>query len=317
MTPREPLEVETDWRDSLAAIAQLARLPNIFTALADVTMGFLFVRKFQSGDGLGLGLLLAASALLYAAGTTFNDYFDYKLDFEERPERPIPSGLISRRAAGWLGTTWLILGLATAFAAWPLGGTLRSALVALLLAGCILLYDVWMKRTVVGPVAMGACRFFNVLLGMSVLVGPWQVEHWVTAAAIGTYITGVTWLSRTENCRSQRLHLTGALTLMMAGVGLLAVLPSLSDKVDFNQESTLARWHLLLAAMGVLIGWRSVWAILDPRPSIVRGAVGQAILSLIFLDAAACFAVRGIHGAAVFLLFLIPAVFFAQLFRST
>ena len=44
-------------------------------------------------------------------------------------------------------------------------GHLRPGVVAALLATAILLYDAWLKRTPLGPLAMGACRMLNVLLG--------------------------------------------------------------------------------------------------------------------------------------------------------
>ena len=37
----------------------------------------------------------------------------------------------------------------------------------LLTASCVILYDAWLKNTIVGPWAMGTCRCLNVLLGMS------------------------------------------------------------------------------------------------------------------------------------------------------
>ena len=40
---------------------------------------------------------------LYAAGMVLNDAFDAELDARERPERPIPSGRISRSRHGVLG----------------------------------------------------------------------------------------------------------------------------------------------------------------------------------------------------------------------
>ena len=41
-----------------------------------------------------IGLLAAASALLYSAGMVLNDVFDVELDRQEQPYRPLPSGRI-------------------------------------------------------------------------------------------------------------------------------------------------------------------------------------------------------------------------------
>ena len=70
---------------------RLVRLPNVFTALADVTMGFLFVHHTLQPLAVFLPLA-AASALLYSAGMVLNDVWDVELDRRERPERPLPSG---------------------------------------------------------------------------------------------------------------------------------------------------------------------------------------------------------------------------------
>ena len=50
--------------------------------------------------------------------------------------------------------------------------------------------------------------------------------------------------------------------------------------------------------LAVLIGMRSLRAVFDPRPAVVQDAIKQCLLSLIVLDAAVCFAVRGLDGAA-------------------
>ncbi|MCO6457924.1 MAG: UbiA family prenyltransferase, partial [Pirellulaceae bacterium] len=81
---------------------RLLRIPNVFTAVADVTMGFLVVH-----GGLqpwpAFACLVAASCLLYLAGMVLNDVFDIEVDRRERPERPLPSGRIPLGRARWLG----------------------------------------------------------------------------------------------------------------------------------------------------------------------------------------------------------------------
>ncbi|MFA5331381.1 MAG: geranylgeranylglycerol-phosphate geranylgeranyltransferase [Methanoregula sp.] len=44
-------------------------------------------------------LLMAVVALITAAGNVINDYFDAEIDAVNRPERPIPSGSVSRNTA--------------------------------------------------------------------------------------------------------------------------------------------------------------------------------------------------------------------------
>ena len=296
----------------------MARLPNVFTAMADVAMGVLFVRGVTgSSDVATLGLLVGASSLLYVAGVALNDVFDYPRDLAERPERPLPSRRVSRRAAAWLGCEALLLGIMLAWLVAFLEGDLRPGLVGAILAGSIVLYDVAAKSTPAGPLAMGACRMLNVLLGMSIAAGPWQGEHWLVAGAIGIYVTGITWSARNEAGRGRRVQLALATLVMLGGVALLGWLPEQSERLMPRVAAQPDLWRLLVAVLGALIGFRCLPAVLEPSPANVQRAVGNAILSLVFLDAAVCFAVRGTGPAVAILLLLVPAVLSARWIRMT
>ena len=83
---------------TLRAYLQLCRFPAVFTALADIVLGYLLTRT-QVDSVPQLGLLLGASAGLYLSGMVWNDIFDRQQDAAERPKRPIPSGRVSLRAA--------------------------------------------------------------------------------------------------------------------------------------------------------------------------------------------------------------------------
>ena len=65
---------------------QLFRAPNVFTAIADVAMGFLVVSRSLEAWGEFL-LLAVASAALYTAGMVLNDVFDFEVDQRQRPHR--------------------------------------------------------------------------------------------------------------------------------------------------------------------------------------------------------------------------------------
>lgn len=303
-----------------SAYLELVRLPNLFTAMADVTMGYLFVRAYQPEDRGLIGVLVAASALLYAGGVVLNDLFDLRLDLSERPERPLPSRRVSVAAARRLAGGLLGTGLAAAWIAAWLSGGLRPGAVGCLLFGLIILYDGWLKHTPLGPIAMGGCRALNVLLGMGAATEAWGGAHFTVAAAIGTYITGVTWLARSETRRTPRLHILGAILVMLGGVAILGLLPRYAADLPPLQEMITiseGRWQMLLLFLGILIGWRSVRAMLDPHPQVIQIAVSQAILSVVILDAVACFAARDMVGAIPILLFLAPTILFGQFFRST
>ena len=309
---------------------ELMRLPNVFTAMADVTMGFFFVQPSDWRwdpwhDSGTLALLLAASSALYAAGVVLNDVFDLEIDRRERPERPLPSGRVSLRGARRLGWMLLLLGIVLGIAGVWLGTGggflaghhLGSAAVAPLLAACILMYDAWLKRTPIGPVAMGGCRLFNVLLGMCALGVRLSPDCWLVAGGLGLYVAGLTWFARTESDRSHRLPLSLATLVMALGIAMLACFPNWSDRAIPGVQRDMENWYLLTGILGALIIWRCVWAIIEPVPRRVQTAVTQGVLSIIMLDAVACYAVRGMLCAVMILLLLLPTMFLGRWIEMT
>jgi 4-hydroxybenzoate polyprenyltransferase len=310
-------------RSTLRNYLELMRAPNVFTAMADVTMGFLFVQAAGASwaptawDFATLATLIAASSSLYIAGMVLNDVFDLDIDSKERPERPIPSGRVSLDAARRLGWRLLFLGVALGTGTVFFTGHLRPGVAAAVLATTILLYDAWLKRTPLGPLAMGACRTLNVLMGMSAVDASLRAEHWLVAGAIGVYVAGVTWFARNENQRSSRLQLAAATTVMMLGVAMLGVLPHWSHRLlpPLYRKSNV--WYILTGVVAVWIAWRCLRAVISPDAARVRTAVARCILWLVMLDVVACYAVRGPLCAGLILLFLPPAIFLRRWIAMT
>src|SRR5262245_26052243 len=143
-----PRSLARSWR-RLLPYAQLIRLPNVFTAIADIGLGALATGALPA-QWLPFVLLALSSACLYSAGMVWNDYFDLEQDKRERSFRPLPSGRVSLNAAVALGTGLIFLGVACAGLAdsvrTPEGGW-RSLWLAAGLVVAIFLYDGWLKRT--------------------------------------------------------------------------------------------------------------------------------------------------------------------------
>lgn len=311
----------------LIAWAQLLRLPNVFTALADVLAGF-----FAVGGSLAaaepLWLLLVASACLYSAGMVLNDVFDFALDRDERPTRPLPSGRIGLGTARTVGFVLLAVGGLAGWAAGWFGGQLASGLVASGLALAVLAYDAWLRATPLGPVGMGLCRGLNVLLGMTgatAAAQPWPLGpgHALMLGGIGLYIVGVTVFSRQEATTSHRAGLAGGMLLIGLGLAALAALPltvqgGLQAALEPRYAAAMGwRWYVLWAALGVLILRRCVVAWMNPMPQRVQVAVKQAILSLIVIDAAACLGFRDPLVAMLVIVLLVPATLLGRWIYST
>jgi 4-hydroxybenzoate polyprenyltransferase len=154
----------------LLAYAQLIRLPNVFTAWADILLATVAIGPWPNLLLPFLTLLLA-STCLYWSGMIWNDYFDVEQDRRERPFRPLPSGKIRISTAAALGIGLMVVGLSCAASPGPEEIRVGSLIIASCLSLTILLYDGWLKRTWAGPIAMGGCRFLNVLLGLSLSPG--------------------------------------------------------------------------------------------------------------------------------------------------
>lgn len=284
-------EADSPPPNKLRAYLQLFRLPNVFTAIADVTMGYLFVSPSLDPPQYYIPLLLA-SALLYTAGMVLNDVFDIEIDRAERPERPLPSGRI---AVGWartLGIEMLLAGAALGVFAAVVSHELWPGVIAILLAALIVLYNRVLKSTFFGPIAMGGCRFLNVLLGMSVAATAWTGDNYLIAAGIGIYIVGVSWFARGE--AEDDIHrgpLIAGTILATIGILLLASYPhgrmaGAEDAVSmFRRHPENLVW--LLLALTIL--FRCIRAIVQPYAVFVQEAVRYCLMSLITFDAVITF----------------------------
>jgi 4-hydroxybenzoate polyprenyltransferase len=299
----------------LTAWLQLLRLPNVFTAAADVTMGFVITQR-----GLepmrDFATLVAASCMLYLSGMALNDVFDAEVDAIERPGRPIPSGRISLRSATIVGWSMLLSGVALSWLVTFHANDWRPGVVASLLAIVILLYDGKLKRSEFAPLLMGECRFLNVLLGMSLFLIPWGRSELLIAGGIGIYILGVTIFARTDARRSARSRLGIGFVTLACGILVLAFLPPLTDDRP-PLEISFAGWYLLWAAIGLIIVRRCILAIFEPSPPRVQAAVRHCVQSLIVLDAVLCVGYAGTYWGFVVLSFLIPTYVLTQWLNAT
>jgi 4-hydroxybenzoate polyprenyltransferase len=220
-------------RTKLRAWAQLLRLPNLFTAIADPLAGWLIAGREASPQLAGV---LGGAACLYSAGIVLNDCFDYAEDLRDRPERPLPSGQVARPAAwitGW--GLWLVgLGLT-----WQAG----HGLLGLVLAALILFYDAGAKHSLLlGVLSLAGCRFTNFTLGLGSLDG----LLWLAPSILGGYVAVLSLLARRETVKPalQRIVRLLLLNLIVLDAALVAV---------FSNRPVAALWVLAL--------WLPAWAL--------------------------------------------------------
>ena len=313
------------------AYARLLRIPNIFTAFADIAMGYFFVEPSLEPLYAFLALV-AASGCIYSAGMVLNDVFDVEVDRRERPRRPLPSEQIDVRWARRLGFGLLGMGVA---AAWLAGLVFaneaaalpwRSGAIATILAVCVLLYDAVLKKTPLGPLAMGSCRFFNVLMGMGLATRlpesptaflSYDAAQLLVAAGIATYIVGVTWFARSEATESRRPHLILAVIVMALGFVLLFYFPQYGEHKLRLRKNADFMWPVMLLFLAASIFRRMLSAVTSPKPELVQAAIKHAILSLIVLDAAVTLVVRGQYEALGVVALVAPMFFLGRWVYST
>lgn len=293
---------------------RLARVPAVFTALADIFAGYLLTHTEWEPYPRFLSLV-GASACLYLSGMVFNDVFDLKQDREERPSRPIPSGAIGLRQAVIFGAVLMACGLGLSLAAgW------NSLIIGVAIAAAIFAYDGGLKKTVLGPFAMGLCRVLNLLLGASSgtaeISQVWAMPQLWVAIAMGIYISGVTWFARSEARISRRLPLVGGLALINLGLLLLAGwmlgLPGRLG-IDMGPVGTtdLTGPLVLWGAIAFSLNRRLLIAIRNPVPGNVQPAIGTLLLSIITINAMTILFRLGNYGivyVGVTLLLILPAI---------
>ena len=262
---------------NLRALLRLGRIPNVFTAVANVVAGAVLAR----GGALAARdlMLCGASACLYLAGMVLNDFFDRDIDAAERPDRPIPSGEVSPVTALVIGVSLLAAGVW--LAAWI---SEVSAAVAAALACAILLYDGGLKGGPIGPLAMGTCRFLNVGLGLLVAgAAPPASWMWIAPVTMGAYTVALTALARDEVIGTSRAAARQAV-LAIAGilVGALVALAALSPARHLGG-------FLLLVPFAAVVAWqaRAAFGPLagEPSPPRVGRAIGGGILMMPAIDA--------------------------------
>jgi 4-hydroxybenzoate polyprenyltransferase len=270
---------------------ELLRISNVLTAVADVWMGMIVTTGSFEPTGVAFALSLA-SVCLYLSGMVLNDVFDADSDANERPERPIPSGRISRRSAAAVGYSLMTAGLLGAAWATLLTDTLVPLYTGIVLATLILTYDRLPTANPIKPWLMGACRGLNVLLGMSVLgLAPSLTTNYLLIAlAMLIYIAGVTLFARTEALTevstSNRRRLAAAMLVALAGIGLFAAHPWLgADNGATRLFASPIPWAAMWVVVALLVARRFVAALLQPSPARVQSAVGNAITSIIVIDA--------------------------------
>ena len=178
-------------------LGRVSNLPTVWSnVLAGVALGGGYI-----WDTRILPLLFAMS-LFYVAGMFLNDAFDHRIDQQQRPDRPIPSGAITAKTVFSVGFVMLAIGLVVVAAIGyvPQSGTgFRAVLAGSVLCVLIVLYDWHHKHNPLSPLIMGACRMMvYVTAAFAVTTGP-SPEVLLGGLVLLGWLIGLTYIAKQEN----------------------------------------------------------------------------------------------------------------------
>ena len=269
---------------------QLVRIPGIFTAFSNILFGFFLVQDGISDFSL-LIPLLSASGFLFMSGMIFNDYFDYNIDKKERPFRPLPSKLISKKFALFLGIAFVIIANVSS-----LSVGLQTLFVSLILTVLILSYDLGLKKiNVLGIIVISLIRIFNVILGTTIVSLNFDILYFVIP--IGIYVVGLGFLAKNETSISSKT------TYIM---NIIFILTTFSYTIilivnEFNSYSIL---FLGLFFISIFIPYLRNR---ENTPQAVQKIITFQLLAIILLDATLTSIVSDVLVSFAIALLYLPA----------
>jgi 4-hydroxybenzoate polyprenyltransferase len=251
----------------LSTLLRLGRISNIPTVWTNVLAGSVIAGGDR--DPGRIALIMLAMTAFYVGGMYLNDFFDREIDARDRPGRPIHAAEIRAGTVSSIGFGLLATGIVLMI---PFG--LAATIWGVLLAGTIVLYDVWHKGNVLSPLVMGTCRALVYIGTGAALAGSTSTAMMIGAVALASHVAGITYAARQES-----LDRVGNLwPLALLAVPLFVALPTL-----FSGWIVIAALLLLLAADAVAIQLLAK----RPVPGSVPLAVSGLIAAICLVDALA------------------------------
>lgn len=287
----------------------LLRPANIITAISDIIAGvaitFTLFNHSSNFFILNFLLLVFSTIGLYGGGIVFNDVFDLKSDMQNRPERILPRGLISKKHAMILGCVMLFLGVIAASLV-----SVFSGFLAFLIGLLALSYNKITKHnSLFGPINMGLCRGANLLLGMSI-INEVVFYYWYFGIIPIVFIAAITLTGKKEICGNNKTAIFIALILDLLVFFLFVIFGYIVGFKLLYLFPFLLFWY----AINFYVKYK---ALIYNEPIYIQKAVKIGVLSLIPLNA--CYVAGSLGLIYALLVFtLLPVSFFlAKTFSVT
>ncbi len=260
------VSISRSWQKALYGYLALARISNSPTVISNTLAGGALAGALWP-DGK-LGLIAIVMVLFYTAGMYLNDLLDYAVDCRERPERPLPAGIVSRSAAVAVALTLFGCGSLLLWSVGPL-----PFLSGLVLIALIICYDRWHKSNPLSPLLMALCRLMVYITAFLAF----SVQSFSTLLIPGNllvlYVIGLTYIAKTENKPS------------ITSVSIVATLflPTVYFTARQLQQVQWVTLPLILF-FTIWVAYSVSFAFRSPKRQVGR-IVGQLIAGISLLDA--------------------------------
>ena len=259
----------------MRALLATGRIANLPTVCSNVLAGFCisssllsasdFGSLTQAGSIVPLLILMLSCCMIYVAGCMLGDAVDYSFDLKNRPNRPIPRGILN--ASRIRISSYLLFILALGILSFisplsislnqqqldPLSQTWKESIQAHeIIFGCLLTIVVvgyafyHKKNKAAALVMMGSCRFLLFLLAMSFAhkslssptPGQWLPPHldWlgslliIPALGVAAYTILLSWVASTESkpgvFQSRNILSLMLLTVPLTSIAVISQMPN-------------------------------------------------------------------------------------------
>lgn len=277
--------------ERLSGWFQLLRLPHIFTVPGDPLIGFLIAGGLVL-DRHGLPSIIAACFISMAMslfGIVTNDLADIQIDTTQHPDRPLPRGVVSPRAASYAAQLCFLAAVVPAI--WLGWRFFFVTLVALI---SIYSYNFYVKyRPKRASVMMAVMR--DLTFGMGILVVPGiSIRRilllFVYGVGLFLYYCGLNEITRSETL-SKMVRPGGG--RMLAGAGLCAVVPLVFTLKLMRDSTTIlpivfGLLAILLCAMYLVVAlWVYQVSRTGASPARIQMAVHTSFRAALLVQAAA------------------------------
>jgi 4-hydroxybenzoate polyprenyltransferase len=246
---------------TLLVLGRVSNLPTVWTnCLAGWWLG-------GGKNYWSLPCLLLGVSALYIGGMYLNDACDLEFDRQRRPERPIPSGKIALCLVWRIGFGLLIFGVLDCYL-WDF----VAGVVALLLAGSILIYNLTHKVLMASPWLMGGCRFWVYILAGTMGARGLNGYTIFCGAALAFYIVGLSYVAKRETFHASVPYWSAVLLTVPIGLALV---------MNDGEFRVKAEW-----ISAVLLLWlvRSVHTIFWSSEIMAGRIVANLLAGIVFVD---------------------------------